>query len=66
MGHNKFDAGFDLAKAKKRRRAALRWISRLHVITLFTGIEIARESYPKPRERPFIFIMSSSGRQLAV
>ena len=41
-----------LAKPGKRRRAALRWISRLYVITLITGIEIARESYSKPRERP--------------
>ena len=48
--------GFRPGQSQKRRYAALRWISRLHTITLITGIEHARESHPKPRDRPKIFM----------
>ena len=34
---------------KKSAPRAVRWISRLHPITLITGIETKRESYPPNR-----------------
>ena len=57
-GCSGFDAGiFDSwPAAKNAAPRAVRWISHRDVITLITGIEIARESHPKPRERPIIFI----------
>ena len=54
-GRGGFDTGFDYWPTQKKRGAALRWISRLNPITLITGIETERESYPPNRASGHLF-----------